>query len=64
MMASMSDSPKYPDISDLIARKAKGRLNIKQLNFGEKIELMEELRRRLAPIKALRRARRQTQDAS
>lgn len=63
-MMPMSDSPKYPDISDLIARKAKGRINIKQLSFGEKIELMEELRLRLAPLKALREIRRQDQKNS
>jgi hypothetical protein len=60
----MSDAPEYPDISDLIARKAKGRMNIKQLSFGEKIELMENLRRRLAPLKALREMRRQDEKTS
>jgi len=54
----MSDSKKYPDISDLIARKAMGRIEIKRLTFGQKIELMEALRERLAPFKALREARR------
>jgi hypothetical protein len=63
-MVPVSESPKYPDISDLIARKAKGRVNIKQLSFGEKIELMEELRRRLAPIKALREARKHSRQTS
>jgi len=57
-MVPMSDSKKYPDISDLIARKAMGRIEIKQLTFGQKIELMEALRERLAPFKALREARR------
>jgi hypothetical protein len=55
----MSDAKKYPDISDLIARKEVGRLNIKRLSFGQKIELMEELRHRLAPFRALRQARQQ-----
>jgi hypothetical protein len=50
----MSDSQNYPDIADLIGRKEKGRLNIKQLSFGEKIELIEKLRERVAPLKALR----------
>jgi hypothetical protein len=58
----MSDSQKYPDISDLIARKAKGRINIKQLSFGEKIELIERLRERVAPFKALREQHRQDQE--
>ena len=63
-MIPMVDSAKYPDISDLIARKVKGRINITRLSFGEKIELMEQLRQRLAPIKALRETRRQTQKSS
>jgi hypothetical protein len=63
-MEPMSEPAKYPDISDLIARKANGRNNIKQLSFGEKIELMEDLRRRLAPVKALRGTRRQDQQTS
>ena len=54
----MSDTTKYPDISDIIARKAIGRMRTRQLSFGEKIELMEALRERLAPFKALREARR------
>lgn len=58
----MSDSQKYPDISDLIARKAKGRINIKQLSFGEKIELIERLRERAAPLKALREQHRQERE--
>ena len=60
----MSDSNKYPDISDLIARKEAGRANIKRLSFGQKIELMEELRHRLAPLKALRQARQQVRRTS
>jgi hypothetical protein len=60
----MNDSTKYPDISDLIARKAMGRIEIKRLSFGEKIELMEALRRRLAPFKALRKARQQARHGS
>jgi hypothetical protein len=60
----MNESTKYPDISDLIARKEKGRIEIKQLSFGQKIELMEALRHRLAPFKALRAARRQTRHDS
>jgi hypothetical protein len=60
----MNDSTKYPDISDLIARKAMGRIAIKRLSFGEKIELMEALRRRLAPLKALREARQNAKHSS
>jgi hypothetical protein len=55
----MEDKKTYPDIADLIARKAVGRVEIRRLTFGQKIELMEALRERLAPFKALREQRRQ-----
>jgi GTP1/Obg family GTP-binding protein len=54
----MANPDDYPDISDLIARKAKGRVSIIHLSLGKKIEMMEELRDRLAPLRALREARR------
>ncbi|HTW68836.1 MAG TPA: hypothetical protein VME47_03015 [Acetobacteraceae bacterium] len=59
----MSDTQKYPDISDLIARKQKGRAEIKRLSFGEKIELIERMKEGLAPFKALREARKHAQKA-
>lgn len=47
----------YPDISDLLARKAKGREESAKLSFGEKIDRMEALRERLAPLRVAREAR-------
>jgi hypothetical protein len=48
----------YPDISDILQRKAEGRLDISRRTFGEKIAMMEALRERLAPFKRLREQRR------
>lgn len=45
----------FPDITDLLARKAEGRASIRRLSFGEKIELMEALYDRLAPWREARR---------
>jgi hypothetical protein len=53
----MNDPVKFPDISEIIARKAEGRKVISRLSFGEKIERMESLRKRLLPFKQLRQNR-------
>src|SRR5205807_7065807 len=47
----------YPDISDILARKAQGRREISRRSFGEKIAMVEELRKRLAPLKRERERR-------
>ena len=54
------DPPKdvYPDISDILARKAEGRREIARRSLGEKIAMMEALRERLEPFKRLRESRR------
>ena len=48
----------YPDISDILARKAEGRREIAKRSFGEKIAMIEALRERLAPFKRAREERR------
>lgn len=48
----------YPDISDILARKAEGRRDSARRSFGEKIAAMEALRERIAPMKQARDARR------
>jgi hypothetical protein len=55
----MSNSPKdgYPDISDILARKAEGRRKIARRTLGEKIAMMEALRERVEPMKRAREAR-------
>jgi len=48
--AQMS-SPKYPDISDIIARKEDGRRELAALSFSRKLAILEEMRERLAPLR-------------
>ena len=56
----MSKKPEngFPDISDILARKAEGRREIARRTFGEKIAMMEALRERLEPFKRARESRR------
>ena len=56
----MSDMPKdvFPDISDILARKAEGRRKNAQRTLGEKIAMMEALRERVEPLRRAREARR------
>jgi hypothetical protein len=56
----LNNKPKqiFPDISDILARKAEGRREIARRSFGEKIAMMEALRERVEPIKRAREARR------
>jgi hypothetical protein len=50
---------KYPDISDILARKAKGREAASKKSFAEKIASVEALDARLAPLKAASKRRRE-----
>jgi hypothetical protein len=56
--------PIYPDISDILERKAEGRRDLARRSFGEKIAAMEALRERLAPFKRLREAQRAAREAA
>ena len=58
----MSDPPKdtFPDISDILARKADARKERAKLSFAEKIRIVETMRERVAPF---RKAREQRQAA-
>jgi len=47
----------YPDISDILRRKAEGRRNITALSFGEKIEMLEIMRDRISPLRDARNNR-------
>ena len=53
----MTNQAIYPDISDILKRKAQGRRDLAALPFAEKIARAEALRERLAPIKRAREAR-------
>ena len=59
----MSKLGDYPDISDILARKAQGRKNLAASSFGEKVARMEALRARLEPFKRLRRERQVAREA-
>jgi hypothetical protein len=48
----------YPDISDILARKAEGRQELASRSLGEKIEILEALRGRIEPIRRAREMRR------
>jgi hypothetical protein len=48
---------RYPDIDDIVARKAKGRGARARLSFGEKLEILDKLRDDVAPIVRARQAR-------
>ena len=52
----MDAHPQYPDISDILARKARARQAQAQLSYGEKLEILDKLRAHLAPIRAARRS--------
>lgn len=47
----------YPDISDILQRKAEGRREIAARTFGEKIAWMEAAREWIAPLKRLKEQR-------
>ena len=47
----------YPDISDILQRKAEGRRNIAALSFGEKIDMLEIMRDRISPLRDARNNR-------
>jgi hypothetical protein len=53
--------PSYPDVSDILARKAEGRRNAAKRSFGEKIAWVEQMRERLAPLKRAREKRQAAQ---
>jgi hypothetical protein len=47
----------YPDISDILARKARGRIERAKLSFGEKLDILDKLRDDTAFITRARDAR-------
>jgi len=58
----MSHSRKsYPNVSDILARKAQARREIARRPYSEKIDMVERMRERIAPLKRTREARRERQ---
>jgi hypothetical protein len=53
----MKNPAAYPDISDILRRKAEARKENAALPFGEKIARLEALRERLAPFNRARKER-------
>ena len=47
----------YPDISDILARKAAWRRQRAALGFAQKLDIVDALRERVVPIVAARKAR-------
>jgi hypothetical protein len=53
----MNRDNNYPNISDILARKAEGRVELAARSFTQKIELLEEMNARVEPIRRARIAR-------
>jgi hypothetical protein len=47
----------FPDISDILARKASGRRQQAALSFAEKLAILDSLKERTEPIVQARKAR-------
>jgi hypothetical protein len=46
----MDEQRQYPDITDILTQKARGRRERALLSFGEKLEILDRLRENVAPI--------------
>jgi len=57
-MSMPRHSGSYPDISDILARKAEGRKERAALSFAEKLDALDALRKRVEPIIKARQAHR------
>jgi len=53
----MSRSQQYPDITDILAKKARGRRERASLSFAEKLAILDKLRKDVAPIVRARQTR-------
>jgi hypothetical protein len=53
----MSNSRECPDITEILAQKARGRRERASLSFTEKLAILDKLREDVAPIVEARRAR-------
>ena len=48
---------RYPDNSEILARKAKGRKELARASFAQKLAMLELLKERVAPVVRGREAR-------
>ena len=46
----MNRSQQYPNITDILAQKARGRRERASLSFAEKLAILDRLRKEVAPI--------------
>jgi hypothetical protein len=56
----MNRAQQYPDITEIVAQKARGRRERASLSFAEKLAILDKLRDDVAPIVRARQARAQT----
>ncbi len=54
----------YPDISDILARKASGRRQRAALSFAEKLRILDALKERVEPLVQARKVRGEKQARS
>lgn len=47
----------YPEIGDILARKARGRREIALMSFGQKIRMLDLMQAQVGPIRKAREAR-------
>jgi hypothetical protein len=52
-----SSHSKYPDLSDILARKSSGRRQRATLSFAEKLRILDALKERMAPLIQARKVR-------
>jgi hypothetical protein len=50
-------SKNYPDISDILERKAMGRVDLHTRSFAEKLDALDAMRDRAKPLRATKAAR-------
>lgn len=53
----MTQTTRYPDVSDIIVKKAQGRRGAAARTFAEKLDMLERLRERVRPFRDARHAR-------
>jgi hypothetical protein len=54
----MDEESQYPDLTEILARKASARRQRASLSFAEKLDILDALRARVAPIVRAREIRR------
>ncbi len=53
----MGAEPRYPDLTEILARKASARRQRASLSFAEKLDILDALRARVEPIVRAREVR-------